>query len=70
MTTLLPARSSNDEPAGIGASVINSTVWLDSLLSPALLDVLDASDTVDVTWLEVVFPSIKPSITVVTALGV
>ncbi len=35
-TTLLPARSSSDEPAGMGALVTNSTSWLASSLFPAL----------------------------------
>jgi hypothetical protein len=48
-TTLLPARSSSDDPAGIGAFVINSTSWLFSSLFPALLPVFVPNVTVDVT---------------------
>jgi hypothetical protein len=48
-TTLLPARSSSDEPAGMGALVTNSTFWLASLFAPALLLVSELSVTVDVT---------------------
>ena len=49
MITLFPARSSSDEPEGIGADVISSTSWLFSLFAPALLPVSVPSVTVDVT---------------------
>ena len=48
-TTLLPARSSSDEPAGMRALVTISTFWLVSSLLPAQLPVSELSVTVAVT---------------------
>ena len=48
-TTLLPAKSSNDDPAGIGALVISSTGWFTSSLAFVLLPVSDVNVTVAVT---------------------
>ena len=69
ITTLFPANISNDDPAGIGALVTNSTSWFASSLPPALLPVLDDSVTVTVVWLVVVLPKTKPNITVVVELA-
>jgi len=46
---LLPAKSSNDDPAGMGALVISSTVWFTSSLAFVLLPVSDVNVTVAVT---------------------
>tara|TARA_R110000851_G_scaffold163080_1_gene306868 strand:+ start:277 stop:594 length:318 start_codon:yes stop_codon:yes gene_type:complete len=64
MTTLLPDRSSSEDPAGIGALVISSTVWLVSVA-----DVSETRVTVAVIEDESVFPSIHPITIVVVLLG-
>ena len=70
ITILLPDNSSNEEPAGIGAFVTNSTSALFPLLVPegGRLDVSELSVTVAVTWLVVVLPSMTPNTTVVVEL--
>ena len=65
---MLPANNSRVEPEGIGAFVTNSTLALLPLLVPdgGLLAVSESRDTVVVTWLQVVLPTISPNTIVAT----